>query len=186
MQIRPMELRDLDRLPDIDGTIESSDYLHLDRRGERLAITWSLEVRRLRERLIASNALSDADRWNMKQVIEGIEEGVALFAEHDGDPVAALLAVPVHETGVLRIVDLRVDYDQRRQGIATAMVYQAVQHARDAGRRAVWIESRTNNLPAGEFLLRAGFELMGVDGARTSNHDLVKESATLEWYMPLD
>src|SRR3954447_11097351 len=45
MQIRPATSDDLERLIDIDGTIESSQYLHVERGGEGLAASWRLEER---------------------------------------------------------------------------------------------------------------------------------------------
>ncbi len=39
------------------------------------------------------------------------------------------LAKPEAGNGTLRIVDLRVDYDYRRQGMGTALVYQAIGQA---------------------------------------------------------
>jgi hypothetical protein len=47
-------------------------------------------------------------------------------------------------------------------------------------------ESLTNNHPAGGLLAQCGFELSGIDIRRRTNHDLVKESATLIWYAALD
>ena len=41
-------------------------------------------------------------------------------------------------------------------------------------------------LPAARLLIKCGFELAGVDTQRHSNHDLVKEVASLIWYAALD
>jgi ribosomal protein S18 acetylase RimI-like enzyme len=84
------------------------------------------------------------------------------------------------------LIDLRVDFDQRRQGIATVLVYQLVQQARERELRAVSAEIRTNNLPANRLLQKLSFEIAGIDTHRYSNHDLVKESATIFWYAELD
>ena len=58
MQLRPATPADLDAIREIDGTIESADYLHLEQTGEGLNIAWKLDKRPLREKLIASNALA--------------------------------------------------------------------------------------------------------------------------------
>src|SRR5213076_1893446 len=92
------------------------------------------------------------------------DEGTALVAEHEGVPVALLVgqAQPTH--GTLKLIDLRVDYDHRREGLATAMVYQLIQTAREAGGiRAVAAETRANNFPASQLLAKLGFELAGLD-----------------------
>jgi ribosomal protein S18 acetylase RimI-like enzyme len=110
---------------------------------------------------------------------------VAILAEHDDQKVALLVAQPSPQTGTMRVADLRVDYDFRRQGLATAMLFQVIAEARARELRAVTAESRANNIPLNQLLEKLGFELAGLDTHRHSNHDLVKESATLLWYAPL-
>ena len=91
-----------------------------------------------------------------------------------------------HATGALHIIDMRVDYDHRRQGLATAMIYQVINRARELEMHAVSAEVSANNLPANQLLLKCAFDLAGIDTKRHSNHDVVKESATLIWYASLD
>ena len=186
MQIRPVTPADLDGLYDIDATIESSQYLHLDRAGEGLDVSWKLAERPLRERRTLPNRLDDDRRFLLKQIATGVDEGVVLVAEHDNAPVALLLAQVEPAYGTIRVHDLRVDYDQRRQGLATAMMYQVIATARERELRAVTAECATDNFPAAKFLLKCGFDLSGLDARRFSNHDLVKESVTLHWYAALD
>ena len=186
MQIRPIIPADLDALGEIDGTIESADYLHLDQSGEGLAIAWKVEKRPLRQKLIQSNPLDEETSFAVKQIASGVDEGFALVAEHEGAPVALLAAQPDHAARALRMIDLRVDYDHRRQGLATAMIFQAINRAREMEMRAVSAEVRANNLPGNQLLLKCAFELAGLDTKRHSNHDVVKESATLIWYAALD
>ena len=111
---------------------------------------------------------------------------MALLAEHDDLPVGLVIAQPRHEQQVLEMLDLRIDYDYRRQGVATAMIFEVVRLARDTEFRAVMTQTRANNLPANQFLLKSAFDLAGIDTRRYSNHDIVKESATLIWYASLD
>jgi hypothetical protein len=66
------------------------------------------------------------------------------------------------------------------------MLFQIIQHTRQADLRAVTAEVLSNNYPANQFLLKTGFDLSGIDVRRHSNHDIVKESATLFWYAALD
>lgn len=186
MELRPVQPRDLECLLDLDGTIESTRYLHLLQSGEGLCLSWALEERALREKLILPNQLDDELRFALKQIAAGIEEGMAIIAEHDAAPAALCFAQPEPETGRMRLLDLRVDYDFRRQGLATGMLYTLIQEARDRELRAVVTETRTNNHPANQLLLKCGFELGGVDTRRRSNHDVVKEEVTLIWYASLD
>jgi RimJ/RimL family protein N-acetyltransferase len=186
MEIRPAKLEDLAGVQEIDGTIESDKYLHVDRGGEGLRASWRLQERRQREKLIEPNRLSDDAFFTLKQIVSGNEEGTALLVEHDDQPIASLVARPEPAAKTLQIVDLRVDFDFRRQGMGTALAYQVIQSAREAEMRAVAAQTLTNNLPAAALLARCGFELSGVDTRRNSNHDLVKEAVTLFWYVPLD
>ena len=85
----------------------------------------------------------------------------------------------------LELIDLRVDYEYRRQGLGSAMLYQILTYGREHTLRAVTAATLTNNLPAARFLSKAGFDLGGIDTHFFSNHDLVKEAVTLFWYAAL-
>src|SRR5438270_772772 len=173
MEIRPAILADLDRLLEIDATIESTRYLHVDRSGEALASAWRLDERPLRAKLIDNNPPTDDLRFALRQVLSGVEEGAALAAEHDGELVALAVGQFDPAATTLRLLDLRVDYDQRRQGIGSAMLYQLIATARERGCRAVTAHTLTNNVTANAFLAKAAFELGGLDTHFLSNHDLV-------------
>ena len=185
MEIRPATASDLAQFDEIDGTIQSNRYLHLDGPGETFPAAWRLEERPLRSKLIARNALDDEARFAVKQLLIGAEDGIALVAEHEGEAVGLAAALYEPGTGTLRVADLRVDSDFRRNGLGLAMLYQCVQAAREAGSRAVAARTLSNNVPAAMFLRKASFELTGFDTHRQSNHDLVKEAVTLFWYLPL-
>src|SRR5438552_9129855 len=163
MEIRPVRPEDLDDLLEIDGTIESSDYLHLEKSGEGLSVSWKLEQRPLREKRIAPNRLDDYQKFTLRQVVTGADEGFALLAEHGAQKVALLLARPEPQHGTLRLIDLRVDYNFRREGLASAFLYQAITEARQKSLRAVTAETLTDNLPAAKLLSKCGFDLAGVD-----------------------
>ena len=186
MQVRAAIVTDLDRLPEIDGTIESARYLHLERSGEGCDAQWKLEERPLRIKLIEPNAADDERKFAIRQVLAGIEDGFGLAAEHEDELAALAVAQLDLSSDVLRLVDIRVDYDLRRQGIGSAMLFQLIASARERNVRAVSAQTTTNNLPANQFLAKAGFELTGFDTHLRSNHDLVKEAVTLFWYMPLN
>ena len=126
MEIRPVRPDDLSDLVEIDATVESSAYLHLERsvpaeaEGEGpggIAVTWRLTERPLREKRVTPNRLGDDTQFVLKQVASGADEGLALLAEHEGQKVALLLAQPQPQYGTLRVIDVRVDYDFRREGL---------------------------------------------------------------------
>ena len=182
MEIRGATLGDLRAVADIDGTVDSREYLHLERTGEDLSISFKLEPRPLRERLIDPNRMTDEQKFALRQIVEGLDDGVALVVELDGDAQAFALAKPDPEFQVMRVLDLRIDFDLRRQGMGTALLLQIVQKAREQDLRAVAVEILANNIPAARMFQKLGFELAGIDTFRRSNHDLVKERATLFWY----
>lgn len=186
MEIRPVRPGDLDRLIDIDGTIESTHYLHVDQSGEGPAVSWRIEERPLRERRMERNQPTDEAQFLLRQVVTGAEEGAALLAEHEQINVAVLVAREEPQYRTLRLIDLRVDFEHRRQGVGSAMIYQMISEARSRELRAVAADSRTDNVPAATFLLKCGFDLAGLDCRRHTNHDLVKEAVTLFWYASLD
>jgi ribosomal protein S18 acetylase RimI-like enzyme len=186
MRIRPAQPADLDGLIDIDGTIESPQYLHVERSGEGLLQKWVIEERQAREKLIDANAIDDDRRFALKQILGGVEEGTVLVAEHEDQLVALAVARPEVDTNALRLLDLRVDYEFRRQGLGSVLLYQLITQAREDQLRAVVARTLTNNLPAARFLSKAGFDLGGLDTHFLSNHDLVKEAVSLFWYAALD
>ncbi len=186
MEIRPATLADIDDLMEIDGTIESTHYLHVEQTGEGVALSWRLEERLSRSTNVISNPIDEDNRFFLRQVLSGADEGVALAVVYESAAIAMLLARPEHEHRTLRAIDLRVDSDYRRQGLATALLLTMIGTARSQELRAVEIETRADNSPMYHLLPKCGFELAGLDTRRHSNHDLVKESATLLWYASLD
>jgi ribosomal protein S18 acetylase RimI-like enzyme len=186
MEIRAIRPADLDRLIDIDGTIGSAQYLHVEQAGEGLGASWKLQERALREKKIDRNQPTDEATFLMNQIVTGIDDGIALLAEHEQINVATLLARQEPEFGTMRLVDLRVDFEHRREGLGSAMMYQLISESKARELRAVNTETRTDNFPAAQFLSKCGFDLSGLDCRRYSNHDLVKEAATLFWYASLD
>jgi ribosomal protein S18 acetylase RimI-like enzyme len=186
MEIRAMKAADLDGTRDIDATIESSDYLHIHHEGDGFQGIWKMESRPLREKRLHRNALSDEQAFSNKQIVTGIEDGIALVAEHDGLIVAATTVAMDAADNSFRLADLRVDFDFRRQGLASAMAFQIVHEARRRQLRAVIAQAVSDNFPALEFLAKLNFELTGFDTHAKSNHDLVKDSVVLFWYLALN
>src|SRR5438045_4125670 len=121
MRIRLGQPGDLDRLIDLDGTIESDRYLHVQRDGEDLAASWRLEERPLREKRVDANAVKEDLRFSLKQLLIGAEEGMVLAAEHDEQLVGLAAAKHNPERKTLEVLDVRVDYDMRREGLGIAM-----------------------------------------------------------------
>src|SRR5580765_5444474 len=146
MQIRPAASSDIDRLIDIDGTITSTNYLHVEKTGEEFGRTFKLEERPLRSKLIEPNRLDDEKQFAAKQIVGGIEDGLALVADHEGNVVASLVAQLDGSKSILQLIDLRVDHDHRGQGVGSALLFQLISRARELELRAVAAQSKTNNV----------------------------------------
>jgi len=186
MEIRAALLAEMDDLHEIDGTIESTHYLHVEQAGDGPTLSWRLEERRMRSTRTISNPIDEENRFFLRQLLTGAEEGIALAIVRQNLPVALLLAREAHDRRTLCLTDLRVESEYRRQGFATALLLMLIGEARSRQLRAVSAETRADNAPMYRLLPRCGFELAGLDTRRHTNHDLVKESATLFWYAALD
>jgi hypothetical protein len=88
MQIRAAVPNDLAGLDEIDGTVVTSEYLHLDRAGEGIDLSWKIAERPLREKRTLPNRLGDERQFLEKQIVTGADEGIVLVAEHEDVPVA--------------------------------------------------------------------------------------------------
>ena len=140
----------------------------------------------LREPLARPNPIDHERRFWLRQIATGADEGIALMVEHDQMPAALIVASPDHAHHTMRVHDIRVDFDTRRQGLATALLFHVITAAREGEFRAVTVETTADNFPAVHLFLRCGFEFSGLDARRHTNHDLVKETVTLFFYAPLD
>ena len=185
MELRPATTADTPDVLDIDGTVESHDYLHVDVTGEELSVGFKIEPRPLRDRLIAPLPMDDEQQFAFRQVAAGHDDGTATVAVHDGRAVGLILAQAVAALDVIRLLDLRVDFDHRREGLASALLYGLIGTARDSERRAITAETTASNGPANALLAKTGFQITGLDTHRRSNHDLVKEAVTVFWYLTL-
>lgn len=185
MELRPATAADTPDVLDIDGTIESHAYLHVDVAGEGTAVSFRVEERPLRDRLIAPRPMDDEQQFAFRQIAAGHDDGTATVAVHDGRAVGLILSKADAAADVVRLLDLRVDFDHRREGLASALLYGLIGAARDTDHRAVAAETTASNGPANALLAKTGFQVTGLDTHRRSNHDLVKEAVTVFWYLPL-
>ena len=91
-----------------------------------------------------------------------------------------------HETwnNRMRISNLWVAEDCRRQGIGAALMARAEAEARRAGARALVLETQSCNHPAISFYRRQGFALTGLDLTAYSQADRENREVRLEFARP--
>ena len=71
MDIRALTLADVELLGEVDGTIESERYFHLERGGEGVALSWRVEDRPLRSKRVEANRLDDETQFMARQIASG-------------------------------------------------------------------------------------------------------------------
>lgn len=109
------------------------------------------------------------------------ETSLVLGAFRSGDLVGFAILWRVLEEA--HIISLAVHPDQRRQGIARALLVDLLQQARDQGCGWATLEVRSGNLPAQRLYESIGFKLLG---HRKGYYEDTGEDALIYWRKPLD
>src|SRR4030066_515626 len=81
----------------------------------------------------------------------------------------------------MRVWEFLVEEELRRKRIGLALMNHAVKIAKEKGARMLVLETQTCNVPAINFYLKFGFELIGFDTAAYSNEDIEKKEVRLEF-----
>ena len=85
----------------------------------------------------------------------------------------------------MRVTNLLVEEGFRRQGIGRLLMETAVEKAREAGARALVLETQSCNDQAIRFYRRNGFSLVGFDLTAYSQTDVQKKEVRLEMARPV-
>lgn len=88
-------------------------------------------------------------------------EGVTYFVAREGKPLRGIVGCAFSE-GNCRLVDLAVDLDSRRKGVATSLVLTAVDWARKNHATAVWVDPLDRFTEAKGLFAHLGFAPAGV------------------------
>jgi len=99
--------------------------------------------------------------------------------EVDGKIVARMTVAKESWNNRLRIHELLVLEEYRGKGIGKMLIEKAKQVAQELNRRAIVLETQTNN-SAAEFYRKQGFELNGVDLTAYSNSDITKNDVKID------
>jgi GNAT superfamily N-acetyltransferase len=80
----------------------------------------------------------------------------------------------------MRVWEFLVKEKFRRKGIGMQLMKKAVNVAKERGARMLVLETQTCLVPAINFYLKFGFELIGFDATAYSNEDMEKKEVRLE------
>jgi GNAT superfamily N-acetyltransferase len=98
-------------------------------------------------------------------------EGVTYFVAREGKRLLGIVGSAFSE-GNCRLVDLAVDVDARRKGIATALVLTAVDWAHKSRANAVWVDALDRFVEAKKLFHHLGFADAGVLHRHRWNEDV--------------
>jgi ribosomal protein S18 acetylase RimI-like enzyme len=113
------------------------------------------------------------------------DRNLQLVVEEDQRLIAFLDAEVEMWRGVLKVWNLLVDEEHRRQGIGTDLMHKAEQFAAQNHCRAISVEAQATNWPALSFYTRMGFRICGVDDHFYTNRDPERKEVALFLYREL-
>jgi ribosomal protein S18 acetylase RimI-like enzyme len=185
MLLRPFCKADLRSLREIRGDYLSDRCARVSRRGESPEVNFALRVEHL-PTPFRSQGLSIVRRRDQEEVRGRMGEGsLQLVVEEDGRLIALLDSETESWRRVLRVWNLLVDQEYRRQGIGTELIQRAEQFGIDRRCRAISVETQATNWPALAFYVKMGFEICGVDDHYYTNRDLERKEVALFLYREL-
>lgn len=88
-----------------------------------------------------------------------LPHGIHLVVEREGELVGHAFLVPTGEEGVAEYA-IFLDRELRRQGVGTETNRVAVEAARTAGLRRIWLSVEPHNRPATRSYQKAGFRFL--------------------------
>jgi ribosomal protein S18 acetylase RimI-like enzyme len=176
----------LPRLHEIRADYQSTTYVRVSRAGQGLDVNLSMcqEVLDKPFRSQGMSIIRQKDRDETRGRMGG-SQALQLVAEEGGRLIALLDAEVETWRRVLKIWNLLVDEEHRRQGIGTELMRRAEEFAEKRWCRAVALETQATNWPALCFYTKLGFEICGVDDHFYTNRDLERKEVALFLYREL-
>ena len=142
--------------------------------------------------------LRKKDGWKIKLVLEALPKPIekrfegGLFQDFVDEPRVFAAELKGNQVGWMelgfqewnnrmRIWELLVKEGFRRKGIGALLVDYAVKLSKKRRVRMLVVETQSCNVPAINFYLKNGFELIGFDAAAYSNEDIERKEVRLEF-----
>jgi len=114
----------------------------------------------------------DWDWTSLDDFAGNVEKGLVWAAFDEAGAAVGLVELRESEwNGSFWIQSLYVDKPARRRGIGAALLEAAVEHARTAGARALFVETQVSNGPAIRFYQTRGFRPCGFNDHFYTNDD---------------
>lgn len=108
-------------------------------------------------------------------------ENPSSYALYLGNEIAGYLEIaPETWHNRLRVTELLILPEYRRQGYATALLAKAKQMMQAGGFRELILETQSCNTHAIDCYLKNGFQVIGLDLSCYSNEDIAKKEVRLE------
>jgi ribosomal protein S18 acetylase RimI-like enzyme len=167
MIVRPATLADLNTCLLIDHSSATDHVWQMQVREAEAQIGVTFHTMRLPRRMRVEYPR------DLEQLVEDWQRDEAfLVAEADNEVrgYVDLLAVPWQQMGW--VANLAVEPGYRQRGMATALLRQARQWARQEGLRLLQAEATTKNYPALRFYQKLGFQFCGFNDHYYPNQDI--------------
>ncbi len=133
-----------------------------------------------------SQGLSIIRRKDQEEVRGRMGAGSLQLVVEARERLVALLDAEIESwRRVLRVWNLLVDQEYRRQGIGTELMQRAEQFGIERRCRALSVETQATNWPALAFYIKMGFRICGVDDHYYTNRDLERKEVALFLYREL-
>lgn len=186
--IRPMQPQDIDTLADIRPGFVTDTILKVKRLGQGLAQGWELVETRL-PTPYQKGAGYDFTPEERQNITERLTQGNTLMEvaveSHTGKIVGVLDVEEEAWRNTAWIWNIMLDVDARGKGIGREMIQHTIAWGRRRGLRAILLETQTNNVPACQFYLHMGFQLVGINTVFYTNQDMERDEVALFWAFPL-
>jgi ribosomal protein S18 acetylase RimI-like enzyme len=186
--IRPLTERDIPKLADIRPGFVTDTVLRIETFGEGYLRGWRLVETKL-DQPYNKGAYYDFDATERANITQRLAQNNTLLevvAEQYTERVVGILDIEEQAwNDTATLWNVMLDYEIRRQGFGTELVKHAIDWAYQRGLRAIHLETQTNNLPACQFYLKMGFQLVGFHETFYSNRDLERDEVALFWSYPL-
>jgi ribosomal protein S18 acetylase RimI-like enzyme len=186
--IRKMRRGDLLALDQIDPAFESATFLDVEQSEEGVGATFRLVERPFEVPFVKEAGYRyDAEQLEQSRYrLQNPDTTLLLVAEAGGRLVAVLEVEGEAWRNTALIWALFVDRAWRGKGLGRLLLQRAESWAKEAGYRAVVLETQSNNVPALRFYRQQGYHIAGLDTHFYQNNDVARHEVALFLYKALE